>query len=252
MKLDKLVETLEGMIPQPRELGFDRIGIIQPTFADIERVGVCVNLTDHVMQEAKRQGIDFLIVHHGHGEEVKQRIRQSGIGAYGAHLSLDTMQGGLIDSFAKVVNLREVVPLTFVYKGIAVKKGAVLGTPEVPVASVGYLVDLVAPYFGSQLGQSRIVVNGYNENGNLSPVVVSTGPAIRREFLEQIAQYSPRLFIAGGVKNGSEEYARRLGISLMTVGDFESHYPGIKGLAKALRERFRSTEVVVVPDYSTK
>lgn len=256
MKLDEIVETVEKLVPQSAELEFDRIGIIQPTSTDIQSIGVCVNLTDCVMQEAKRLGVDFLVIHHGHGDEIKQQVQQLGIGAYGAHLALDTMPGGLIDSFAKVVNLREPVqPLTFVYKGIAVKKGAVLGFPDLHLPSAGYLIDLMAHYFGSRLGQSRIVLNGYNANFNLTPVIVATGSAIRKEFLEQINQNSPglhpRLFIAGGVKNGAEQYARKLGISLISVGDFESHYPGIQRFATILGKELQ-TNVVVIPDYKIR
>ena len=265
MKLDELVETLEGTVHFPAELEFDRIGVIQSTNVDIRKLAVCVNLTDYVMQETKRLGVNFLVVHHGHGDEVKQRVQQLGIGAYGLHLALDV--GALIDGFANVFDLQNIKPLTFVYKGTSVHRGALLGNAKSKTPTVGYFVDHLFHFFSHYLGQNNMVISSYNVSRELNPVIVATGLAIRREFLEQVAQYSPRLFIAGGVKNGAEDYAKELGIALMTIGDFESHYPGMQAFANVLglkMELYRifkegqrhssitKNPVLVIPDYKIK
>src|SRR3989338_8582543 len=163
MKLEQLVSIIENMVHQPTELEFDKIGVIQPTSTNIDQVGVCVDLTDHVMQQIYEHGINFLVVHHGHGEEVRKKVRELGIGAYGLHLALDTAEGGLIDSFADLLNLSDVQPLTFKYKDHSVPKGAVLGNVN----------DNVIHY-----GQLTLVLNNGSPYAKLNRIVVSTGPAI--------------------------------------------------------------------------
>ncbi len=65
MKLEQTLEVLHTVVPESEELDFDRIGMIQKPTRDIKKVGICVDLTDHVMEEVRKNNYDFLIIHHG-------------------------------------------------------------------------------------------------------------------------------------------------------------------------------------------
>jgi len=250
MKIEELVGTIERQVPMPEELEFDRIGVIRSTNKDITKIGICVDLTDHVMDEAIKQGIGFLIVHHGHGETVRERVDQLGdsIGAYGIHLALDTMQQGLVDNLAGILSLKDRFDITFDYKGHTVKKGAVLGNRLYCTSDrVHDVARVLMRYLSKDL--SRVEIKAYNTNprADADAIIVAPGPAIRKEFLEQAADvlraYENPLFVAGSIKNGAEETAKQLGIQLLTIGDFESHYPGMKAFARALNKKLSN------PDY---
>jgi putative NIF3 family GTP cyclohydrolase 1 type 2 len=65
MQLEKIVEIIERIVPQPRELDFDRLGVISDRKDEIQNIGVCVDLTSYVLEQSTRLGVDFLLIHHG-------------------------------------------------------------------------------------------------------------------------------------------------------------------------------------------
>ncbi len=279
MKQKNLISVIKAMVPQAEELDFDRIGKIRSASRLIQKVGFCVDLTKYVMEQVREKGIDYLVIHHGHGKLVKQQVDKLGIGAYGLHLVLDTMDNGLIDSFADLFGMKEVKPIEFVYKGKKVPKGAVIGKVEsrlsyevvgeyTPYPSIQAMFKQEPKYerscftptldfylkrinnsLGKELSQVNLgVVSG--KQSILNDVVVSTGPAIRKEFMEQISD-PYELFIAGSIKDGAAEYAREKGITLITVGDFESHYHGAKKFVEKLAAK-TGLDVELIPNYKIK
>lgn len=266
MHLEELLPIIEGSVPQPPELDFDRIGLIRPTSQDIQKVGVCVDLTDYVMQQVSDAQIDFLIVHHGHGRRVREAIESLGIGAYGLHLALDTAEDGLIEQFAGSFKFyrifghpsTESIPLK--YKGHRVSKGAVLIDTE--KQNGGGREKYFLPYYLAALTEEALLYKFRNDITLSNPdyysmidkVVVSTGPSIRTEFLEQLNGHRPRLFVSGSCKDEkARQYARDHGMMLITVGDFESHVRGMDHYAEKLHNILNGKiSVNFIPNYQLK
>lgn len=266
MHLDELLPIIEESVPQPAELDFDRIGLIRPTSQDIQKVGVCVDLTDYVMQEATATQIDFLIVHHGHGRKVKEAVGSLGIGAYGLHLALDTAEDGLIEQFAETFKFHRIFghpnaeSIELEYKGKNVPKGAVLIDTEKQngVGSEKYFLSYYLKALTEEAllhkFRSDITLSNPDCYSMIDKVVVSTGPSIRTEFLEQLNGHRPRLFVSGSCKDEkAKQYARDHRMMLITVGDFESHVRGIQHYSEKLYNLLNGkVSVNFIPNYQLK
>jgi len=267
MHLDELLLIIEGSVPQPPELDFDRIGLIRPTSQNIQKVGICVNLTDYVVQQVKDDQIDFLIVHHGHGRKVKEAVESLGeslgIGAYGLHLALDTAEDGLIERFAETFKFYNASgqsitePIALEYKGKNVPKGAVLidteSQNEVGIEKHDPSYYLRVLWYEALLHKFRSGITLSNPDcySGIYRVVVSTGLSIRTDFLEQLNEHRPSLFVAGSCKDEkTRQYARDLGIMLITVGDFESHVRGMNHYSEKLNTLLNGkASVDFIPNY---
>ncbi|MBS3132212.1 Nif3-like dinuclear metal center hexameric protein [Candidatus Woesearchaeota archaeon] len=234
MKLDTLVDILDKEIPSFEGLQFEERGVINPASKEIRRIGVCLNLTENVIRESRKREIDFLVMHHGFGDEVKAALKRIGIGAYQAHLPLDIMEGGLIDSFAEILGLSSASPVDIEYKNIIVPKGALIA--DAPEGSLKYFAAALKSYFGCLLPGYIPHFNGGSQ-GNISKVAISTGKFLRPEFVEQVAPLGAGLIVAGEASTNGEKYARERGISTICVGDFASHLPGLKNLVSGLNLR---------------
>ena len=56
METKKLIAAMHHIVPEPAELNFNKTGFIQKPKRDIENVGVCADLTDHVMDHVMDAG----------------------------------------------------------------------------------------------------------------------------------------------------------------------------------------------------
>jgi putative NIF3 family GTP cyclohydrolase 1 type 2 len=189
------------------------------------------------------------------GEAVRTGIRKLDISAYGLHLALDTAEGGLIDSLADAFELDNKVPVPIEYKGKIVKKGAIIGSAE---KNLGYFLTRFAETNGRNgfNGMNVKVHNNYEYGRVFRDVIVSTGPFIRKPFLEQLRTHRPDLVIAGDVDgNDSVKYANDQGMCLMTIGNFDSHYTGMITFTSKLRQQtsleleHTGCNVLLVPNY---
>lgn len=91
--------------------------------------------------------------------------------------------------------------------------------------------------------------------------VVVTTNAINEEFVEQIKDYSPKCIVAGSITRDrlldTIRYAKQLGITLITIGDFEVHYPGMEVFTRELNSWLiypqwyvhRDISAVFIPNY---
>jgi|SRR3989338_3365830 len=258
MRNEDLVAVIDSIIRPSKKLEFEGNGVIRPAEKDITKIGVCVDLTDHVAAEAKRLGIDQMVVHHYFADGVIEKASSMSTGLYGSHLPLDTMPDGLIDSFASVFGVNCTAPVSVNYKGHEIGNAAVL--LRVGGKNIGYFFDRVMSEL-SHLGSLSAKVVNYRQrlHGNqrrFERVIVSAGTFIRPEFMQQLQELDPHLYIAGNAGSDSEEYARSNGIAFMTIGDFESHAVGMQRFADRLRSAVNrpgmdKMRVYFIPNYKT-
>ncbi len=275
METKKLISIVHDIVPERSELNFDKTGIIRKPRKDIRRVGVCVDLTNHVMDQVMQQRIDFLIIHHGHGKAVRERIRTLDVGAYGLHLALNVAEEGLIDGLANLIEMVDKEPIPLSYKGNFVGKGALLGYTRSDGGRVYHgqnvheLARRLHRFYCDNLGYDRIRTYGLHLDQTISYVIVSVGSAGREDFIDQILQsdlyrrasmrehgFVPpipsHLFIAGSASPGAIEMARKNGLVMLTVGDYESRYPGMVRFTSRLDETVRGeTRVMFLSNHGS-
>ncbi len=125
MTVAEAVRLVETLAPPSLALPGDPGGLhIGAPDAPVERVGVCLDATEHALREARRAGVQMMVAHHPliyHPADTLAEsdpqaaliceFVRSGVALYCAHTSWDAAPGGLNDGLAELVVIREAEPL---------------------------------------------------------------------------------------------------------------------------------------------
>ncbi len=125
MNIRAAVEELERIAPpdlaEPMDAG--RIGLIIEGREEIGRVGCALDATPAVAEAAVRSSLDLLVVHHtplfsptttvrGYLARAVRPLLSGGINLYVLHTNFDRAAGGINDTLAYLLGLRNVEPLS--------------------------------------------------------------------------------------------------------------------------------------------
>ena len=124
-KCGEISDYLDNIAPQSLAEGYDNVGLLlgNPE-AEIERVMVCLDVTEEVIAEAVSIKAQMIVSHHPlifkpikrvREDEVKGRILhnliRNGISVYSAHTNLDVVEHGVNASLAAKLGLKDLKPL---------------------------------------------------------------------------------------------------------------------------------------------
>src|SRR3990170_4324688 len=125
MNLCELIPLLESIAPPELADDFDkgRIGLVLDRAADIQKIAVALDPTDHVLKEAARLGANLLITHHtlifDPVNLISKRLSDTlklaidnDISIYTMHTNYDKAEGGVNDVLAEILGLKNIVPLS--------------------------------------------------------------------------------------------------------------------------------------------
>ena len=181
------------------------------------------------------------------------------------HLRQDTAAEGNIQTFAEIIGLVGIRPFTIKYKGMVVPGGAAIGefsyfNPRNSEADNDdcfrnystineFLKDIEISLYKFGL-KPKIKIFCPDESKKFYLVGVSSGAAIKSEFLEQIAG-SIQVYVAAEMEQSAIMTAQELGITLIDVGHYETELPGMQRLAKKLKadERTKHIPIVILTAY---
>jgi len=254
MKQEKLIEIITSLVhgaqTEDTEHGIkvSQNGVLKPVENEIKNVGICLDLTEHVMQLAREMEIDFLIIHHSKGETVKERLAKlDGTGAYGLHLDLDIAEGGLIDRLADAVQLRSREPLALAYKQSVISRGALAGNLGI---SPGALIERIAMLYSTAFKYMDLEVGMNAHKEKYQKAVVATGNPPGRELMRHAIEQKADVVIVGSLSNEAKKIARDNRISVICIGDYESHFPGLTRFRAEVYDRVdRGCYVALLPNY---
>ena len=122
MKIKEVAEALERFAPLPLQESYDNAGLqIGLTDADASGVLLCLDVTEEIIEEAKREGCNLIIAHHpllfrglkciadrNMVERCVRRAILAGITIYAAHTNLDNAEGGVNFAIAERLCLQNV------------------------------------------------------------------------------------------------------------------------------------------------
>ncbi len=123
MKVRELVDAMEQIAPTDRAEPWDNVGLlIGDARADFDKLLLCIDLTDAVLDEAIRTGCKAVVAYHPvvfHplrriGPEacpVAWRTLANSVSVYSPHTALDVAAGGTNDVLAETLELTDVRPL---------------------------------------------------------------------------------------------------------------------------------------------
>ncbi len=234
-KPSKVLEALESLTSRLEcepVMTFGTTGI-----EHVKKVAVCVDPGIEIMQSAKDNGFNVLISHHYPTKNSRTFAESSGIYCVVAHLRQDAALGGNIDVFADFFSFDIVEPFTIRYKGMVVERGAVIGEYKSPEKLDSIVQRIEAGLVSNGLNPKLKTFNPANLAA-FSRVGVTTGAALKPEFLEQISVGGTRLYVAAEMEQPAVMLAHELGIALIDAGHYESEVPGMRALAEKLDAEF--------------
>ncbi len=125
MELAKFCACMEQIAPKTQSLDFDNVGLlVEPDHDEIKRVLLALDCTTVTAKEAIDLGVDLLLTHHPqffHGVKsigfsspitgAAALLLRHGIGHFAAHTNLDAAEGGVNDTLASLLELRDVASI---------------------------------------------------------------------------------------------------------------------------------------------
>lgn len=121
-KIKEIIDALEIFAPLPLQEGYDNAGLqVGLTDAEVDRVLLCLDVTENVIDEAVTSECKFIISHHplifnplkkitgrNYVERCVMKAIANGIAVYSAHTNLDNAPGGVNFRIAEKIGLRNV------------------------------------------------------------------------------------------------------------------------------------------------
>ena len=145
MKIKEVAETLERFAPLPLQESYDNAGLqIGLTEVDnLTGVLLCLDVTEDVIREAARKGLNLVVSHHpllfrglkrvADTTTVERCVRlaiKEGVGIYSAHTNLDNAEGGVNWEIAKRLGCKPIAPLNAEGEGLLCELPQACGVVE--------------------------------------------------------------------------------------------------------------------------
>ncbi len=125
MELKEFCACMERISPRALALDFDNVGLlVEPDHTEIKKVLLALDCTTTTAREAVELGVDLLVTHHpqffhgvksiGYSSPITGAaaiLLRHGIGHFAAHTNLDAAEGGVNDTLAGLLDLRDVTPI---------------------------------------------------------------------------------------------------------------------------------------------
>ena len=202
----------------------------------VTKIGAAVDLSSRVLSDAGKEGVDFVIVHHGLFWPGLQPVRgalhrqlkiafDNDIAVYSAHLPLDLHpKVGNNAQLALSLGLKSTKPFLE-------EKGQLVGL----TARVSLLREQVILKLRKSLGTSvKAFAFGPDKSRSIALITGAAGSEIYR-----VAEEKIDTFITGEAPHWAAVAAQELGMNLLLGGHYATETFGVKALARHLSERFR-------------
>lgn len=224
---ETFIEWVERIAPPELAEEWDHSGFQIHCGADsIERVLLCLDVTDVIIREAKELGADIIISHHPFifdgiyslditdpmGKKIQELIK-SNISLYSAHMTYDKSNNGNTVQMARRLQLPG-FPLSGKVSGEDQDFSVLVATLKEPI-HLEQLIDSVREGFALEANEIRLV-----KSNNLPIYKVGLCAGSGGEYLQQMIDEKCQVFITGDVKYHLAMAAREAGITLIDPGHF--------------------------------
>ncbi len=219
---------------------WDNSGILVGNMvAEVKKAYVCLDVTDAVVDEAVRNNADLIVSHHPvifspkstvTADSVVYRCIRNNISVISAHTNLDKAEGGVNDAFCEALG----VPYKKVYESDGEPTFLNICTP-----GTLFFPDNLASYIEEKLS---CCVSYVSASRLIGKIAVCSGSGA--DFIDDAVSLGCEALITGEASYHKLLYAKEKGISLFTVGHFESEVPVVKKLTERLNAEFNCTAFV--------
>jgi len=251
MVISDLLDALDGSIDLSRAASWDPVGLqIGGYQRTVGEVGVCHEVSDDVLSEVERLGIDTLVSYHpllftptsslldGPSAQGRAlRLVSAGVSLIIVHTAFDAAPGGSADSLATAVGVE-----------IRGRFGCDDDSQDRCIGRFGRIDPMTLSEFGEIV--ARRLGSPVRIAGDLSGQVesVATVPGSGGSFIEEAAEHADVL-VTGDLKHHDVVSALDTGLSILDAGHIPSERPGVEALyALVLALTDRAHKIVVDPN----
>lgn len=237
MRVSDVYNFIDSFAPFSSQEEWDNSGILTgDQDAEVTRAAVCLDVNTGVLDFASEIGANLIISHHPvifsplksvTADTVVYVAVKRGISIISAHTNLDRAYGGVNDALCE--------KLHFDYKKAIALNGASdfvnICTPDKV-----FTPQELCSYLKNELSAAVSYCDAGREIGKIG---LCTGAGA--DFIDDAIRLCCDAFITGEAKYHEFLEAKEKGISLFTVGHFESEIPVVKKLTDALNKEFNCT-----------
>ena len=221
----------------PRQLAeeWDNPGLLVGSFdSEVEKIFVCLDVTDETVKSAVDFGADLIIAHHPVifravknfrtdlplGKKIATLIKNN-ISVFAAHTNLDSAEGGVNDVLAEKIGLIDVKNFD----------------DELSLGRIGNLPnEMDAVTFAKHVAKSlNIDAVRLIDAGNFPIKKVGICGGAGSEFISKAKFSGAQAFVTGDVKYHEAQSAFENKIHVIDAGHFATEFPIVKILAEKLR-----------------
>ena len=235
VKVQHIAEILNRWAPRQLAEDWDNVGLLVGSFAaKVEKIFVCLDVTDETVKSAVDFGADLIVVHHPVifravknfrtdlplGNKLSALIKND-VSVFAAHTNLDSAEGGVNDVLAEKLGLIDVK--TF--------------DDELSLGRIGYLRDKMtavefARYVADKLNCDAVRLI---DAGNFEIEKVGICGGAGSEFIGKAKFLGAQAFVTGDVKYHEAQSAVDNKIHVVDAGHFATEFPVVHMLAEKLK-----------------
>ncbi len=233
--------ALYALAPKALAAEWDNVGLLAGSAdREVRNVLVALDITEPVVDEAERMGVDLIVSHHpvifhpvksitdrDPSGRLLIRLVRSGTGAVCMHTNLDAAQGGVNDALASALGLQDAAPAA-----------------EGGIARIGTLPETMAlPGFLARV-RNALRPNGIRYVDGGRPIrKAAVGGGACGDFLWEAAALGCDAFVTADLKYNHFLDAGALGLTVIDAGHFPTEDVVCPVVVRYLREKFPGVQV---------
>ena len=243
MTVREIYDYIDEIAPFQYQSGSDNSGLIVGDFClQVNKILVCLDVTNNIVAEAVEKGADLIIAHHPlmyrpiskiSGNDPLHALVRRNISLIAVHTNIDVAFGGVSDLMLDKLGFPEskkaIIPLN--NEGLG----------------YGRIIDLGTPVTSEELAEKCKIAFGctvvkYIDSGKpLSKIGVSSGSAA--ESVEAALEAGCDAFICGEVKYDRFLFAKDYGLTLIEAGHFHTEDIFCEDLIDRLKSKFKGINI---------
>lgn len=236
MKIREIYDYINEIAPYEMQLGFDNSGLnIGSADSEVNKIGVCIDLTNSAVDFAIEQGIDLIISHHPviwnglkniDEKSVVYRLIRNGISALSAHTNYDCAKNGVCEQLCRALDIK-ITENAYLddFGDVPIARLATLENPMNP--------DEFAAYLKQRLNAPDV---RYNADRRVMKIGVFNGAGT--DLIPFALSHGADTVITSDVKHHEWIAAQDMGINLYDAGHFCTEYAAVLPLCERINERF--------------
>ena len=234
-ELKEIYGYLKELAPLELAEDWDNPGLLVDCGRPVGRILTCLDITGPVVREAQEKGCALVVSHHPvifrplkalQEGQVPCLLLKAGISAICMHTNLDAAPGGVNDTLAQRMGLREVEPFA---EGMG---------------RIGWINEMSAHQLAQETARVLHARVQWADGGKpIRRLALITGSG--GSMLEDAIRAGADALLTGEASHHAALDALAAGVTLVAAGHYATEFPVAQTLATRLGDRFRDLEVLV-------